>query len=215
MRLLIILASLAFNTGGGSAFIPRGVFQLSQRQITQQRLALQLNLAETAVVAGGIVGALLWFQGADGRAKRENWRVYEEKEEEEREKRRLRAYIKPKPLWTETELREYDGVKDMRGPLLVAADSLVFNAYKGRHFYGPGCEYHIFAGRDATRLLAKGLLLEESPESSEQPLNLAERAALAAWVMTLKSKYEVVGRLDGAGPSLSESVEAAIPNFMR
>jgi membrane-associated progesterone receptor component len=93
-------------------------------------------------------------------------------------------------------LAEFDGT-DEDGPMLFAADGLVFNVWKGRHFYGPGGEYHIFAGRDATRLLAKTQLEEEEPEQLKVPLNIAEKAALAGWIYTFKNKYEIVGRLEG------------------
>jgi membrane-associated progesterone receptor component len=98
-------------------------------------------------------------------------------------------------------LAEFDGTdEDEDGPMLFAADGLVFNVWKGRNFYGPGGEYHIFAGRDATRLLAKTILEEEEPEALLLPLNIAEKAALAGWMYTFKNKYEVVGRLEGFDP---------------
>jgi membrane-associated progesterone receptor component len=88
------------------------------------------------------------------------------------------------------------------GPILFAADGLVFNVYKGRNFYGMGGEYHIFAGRDATRLLAKTKVEEESSFELTQKLNIAERAALAAWIYTFKSKgYDIVGKLQDFDPS--------------
>ena len=67
----------------------------------------------------------------------------------------------------------------------------------GRQFYAAGSEYNVFAGRDATRLLAKGFLVEETPEEAREPLNVAQRAALAGWLFTWKSKYEIVGQLEG------------------
>lgn len=58
----------------------------------------------------------------------------------------------------------------------------------------------MFAGRDATRLLAKGKLEEETDEERKKPLNMAERATLQGWMWTFESKYEVVGKLDGFDP---------------
>ena len=66
---------------------------------------------------------------------------------------------------------------------------------------GPGGEYHIFAGRDATRLLARTIVEEETPEDAAKPLNMGERAALAGWMFTIKNKYEVVGQLEGFDPN--------------
>jgi len=173
------------------------------------------DVADTLVATSSVIGAYFWFKGADERATIEKWREFEEREKSEREVRRQLAYLAPKPLWKLSEIQEFNGIKDMRGPLLIAVDGSIYNAYKGRHFYGPGCEYHIFAGRDATRLLAKGLLEEEPLETSTLPLTLKDRATLAAWVLTFKSKYEVVGRLEGSGPSFSDSVDASIPDFLR
>ena len=81
------------------------------------------------------------------------------------------------------------------GPILLAVDGTVYNVYKGRNFYGPGGEYAIFAGRDATRLLAKGKLDEETDAEQQQPLNIAERAVLATWIYTFQNKYDIVGPL--------------------
>ena len=88
--------------------------------------------------------------------------------------------------------------------------------YKGRHFYGPGCEYHVFAGRDATRLLAKNSLEEENPEAASVPLSLGERASLAGWMVVLRSKYEVVGRFEGAEllDGGGASIDASAPSFL-
>jgi len=71
---------------------------------------------------------------------------------------------------------------------------------QGRNFYLPGSEYHLFAGRDATRLLAKGKLEEETEDERAKPLNMAERAALQGWMWTFQTKYEVVGEIDGFDP---------------
>merc|ERR1711957_606898 len=99
-------------------------------------------------------------------------------------------------FWMEEELSVYDG-SDETGPILFAADGMVFNVWKGRNFYGPGCEYHIFAGRDATRLLAKQKLEGETKEELNGKLSVAEKAVLQGWIYTFKSKYEVVGKLEG------------------
>ena len=123
-----------------------------------------------------------------------------------REERRKAAHIEPREVWREEELAEWRG-EDFTGPVLVAVDGLVFNAWQGRHFYGPGCEYHIMAGRDATRLLAKQKLEEETEAERAVPLNLAERATLAGWLLTFKNKYQVVGKLEGHDPT-STSIEA-------
>jgi len=148
-----------------------------------------------------LAGLVWWFGGPRERqAERDRRRAAEAAESEVLAARAARAYVEPrsdnKP-WTAEELAEFDGSKDPEGPILIAVDSRVFNVWKGRHFYAPGCEYHIFAGRDATRLLARGLLEEEPPEDAAKPLTLAEQASLQTWLWTFENKYEVVGVTSG------------------
>eukprot|EP00967_Tisochrysis_lutea_P112650 scaffold178211_cov32-Tisochrysis_lutea.AAC.1 len=112
------------------------------------------------------------------------------------EELRRRAYIEPRESWTPTELAAFDGTSDPEGPILMAADGLVYNVGGvGARFYGPGGEYHCFAGRDATRLLAKQRTEEETADELAVPLSLAEKLVLSGWILVLKRKYVVVGPL--------------------
>ncbi len=145
------------------------------------------------------VGALAWWLGGsksrNRQAKYDEWKSKEREYQEERE--RL-AYIGPREVWKEEDLKAYDGSADNNtGPLLMAVKGDVFNVWKGRNFYGPGAEYHIMAGRDATRFLAKNRLEEETEEEKRVELNVAERANLEAWYWTIKNKYQRVGSLQG------------------
>ena len=155
------------------------------------------NVVEVLGGFGVIFAGWLYVDGADDRARQRRREEEDARYLEYQEARARKAYVEPKEFWKESELAEYDGSKDEDGPILFAADGLVFNVYKGRNFYGPGGEYHIFAGRDATRLLARTKVEEESEEEAKQPLNMAERAALAGWIFTFKGKYEIVGKLEG------------------
>lgn len=110
------------------------------------------------------------------------------------ERKRL-AHIEPRAEWTLADVAQHDGTAADGGPILLAADGEVFNVGTGRNFYGPGGEYALFAGRDATRLLAKMRTELESADEAARPLSIAERLTLAGWVFTLRSKYELVGRL--------------------
>uniref|UniRef100_A0A7S4NAG0 Cytochrome b5 heme-binding domain-containing protein n=1 Tax=Odontella aurita TaxID=265563 RepID=A0A7S4NAG0_9STRA len=171
---------------------------------SQRKPAFALGLAPeaTAGIAAAMCGgaALLWFSGAEERSRRAEYTEWEAEERERREEMARRAYIEPRDdmnPWTVEELKQYDGTERDDGPILFAADGVVLNVAAGRHFYGPGCEYHIFAGRDCSRLLAKSKLEEETEEETSKPLTVAERAALAGWMWTFKSKYTTVGKLDG------------------
>lgn len=109
--------------------------------------------------------------------------------------RRRRVRVEPREVWTLDELRRYDGKADEAAPILLAADGDVFDVSAARNFYGAGGEYSNLAGRDATRLLARMRTEDEPPDEAARPLSLAERVTLAGWLYTLRSKYEVVGRL--------------------
>jgi len=173
----------------------RGIQKSGERESTV--LHIDLTTLVGAAVGGGAL--VLWISGAEDRAQQEKYKEWEAKDQAIREERAKLAFIEPKEFWTESELAQYNG-SDETGPLLFAAGGEVFNVWKGRHFYGPGCEYHIFAGRDASRLLAKSKLEEETEEEKEVPLSIAEKAALQGWIYTFKSKYEIVGKLRNFDP---------------
>ena len=117
------------------------------------------------------------------------------------------AYVRPRKLWHPSELVRYDGTRGAESPILLAADGKVFNVSLARRLYGPGGEYAVMAGRDATRLLARNSLDEPPHADGHSELSLAERASLAAWVFSLEQKYDTVGRL-AAGEEL-RTLEAA------
>ncbi|GFH60146.1 hypothetical protein CTEN210_16622 [Chaetoceros tenuissimus] len=175
--------------------------QLQTSKSTTTQLNLDLN---PPIIAGGAValfGIWLYIDGYDARERNRQNKEYEAQVKAIEEERARLAYIKPKDYWTEDELKQYDGSlendPEQNGPILMAANGKVFNVYKGRNFYGPGGEYQNFAGRDATRLLAKTQVEEESEEEMKKPLNMGQRATLQGWMWTLESKYDIVGELEG------------------
>lgn len=161
---------------------------------------MEMNLPITIAAITATAAGWLYLDGADDRERKRLNASYDAEIKQREEERAKQAYIEPKEYWTLEELREYDGTKDPDGPILICADGKVYNVYKGRNFYAPGGEYHIFAGRDATRLLAKTMVEEETEEQLAKPLNMAERAALQGWMWTFDSKYEVVGKLEDFDP---------------
>ena len=150
-------------------------------------------VAGSAMAVGA---AAIWMSGAENRQWRAELAENAQREREIQERRAALAYVEPKDFWSEEELRSYDG-SDPDGPILLAVDGTVFNVYKGRNFYGKGGEYSVMAGRDATRLLAKTSLEEETEEEKKKPLTIAEKAALEGWYWTFKNKYDAVGQLEG------------------
>jgi membrane-associated progesterone receptor component len=147
----------------------------------------------TIAIGGAVISAasaILYVSGSEDRERQELYAEWE------------KAYIEPRVAkWTEEELKDYDGTSDDHGPILMAVDGDVYNVWKGRYLYGPGGIYHILAGRDATRLLAKSMLEEETEEERSQSLSITDRATLETWKFTFMGKYEIVGKLDGFNSS--------------
>mmetsp|Transcript_13916 Transcript_13916/g.18191 ORF Transcript_13916/g.18191 Transcript_13916/m.18191 type:complete len:246 (-) Transcript_13916:1197-1934(-) len=94
------------------------------------------------------------------------------------------------------ELSKFDGVQSAK--IYIGLDGDVYDVSSAASFYGPGGEYHIFAGKDATRALAKGVLDEEIV--NERPgdtsdLDGLEIMKLEDWKETYDSKYPIIGKL--------------------
>ena len=108
--------------------------------------------------------------------------------------------------FTLQQLRKYDGVvdeaapkhsPDNQGKIYVAIKTFVYDVTEAKDFYGPGEAYHCFAGRDASRALAK-LSFEEAELANGDlsDLSAAELDQLGDWVGKFEMKrYPVVGRL--------------------
>ncbi|KAJ2083730.1 Dihydrodipicolinate synthase [Coemansia sp. RSA 988] len=102
--------------------------------------------------------------------------------------------------WTKRDISQYTGAEER--PILIALDGKVYDVTDGRGFYGPGCAYNVFAGRDASRLLAKqtfddGVTEEEinAPIDSLDDLTDEDRESLDAYIGLFGVKYQCVGVL--------------------
>ncbi|KAF3927661.1 Neudesin [Orbilia brochopaga] len=101
--------------------------------------------------------------------------------------------------YTPKTLLPYNGTDEPR--VLLAVKGTVFDVSAGRSFYGPGGPYSIFAGRDASRGLAKGVLEDSLLTDVDKPIDRLddlteeERGALDGWFETFEGKYLVVGEL--------------------
>jgi len=113
-----------------------------------------------------------------------------------------------------TELAPFSGADG--SAIYIALDGIVFDVTShpsGRDFYGPGCGYNIFAGKDATIGLST---MQLDPAKWDVPLaslTPAQRETLAQWVGKFMAKYEVRGCLRGTGahgtlPLLREKLAA-------
>ncbi|KAJ4834338.1 Bifunctional protein GlmU [Turnera subulata] len=96
--------------------------------------------------------------------------------------------------FTASQLREYNGT-DPSKPIYVAIKGRVFDVSTGKTFYGPGGSYEMFAGRDASRALAKMSKNEEDISASLDDLTDKEKDVLADWERKFEAKYPVAGRV--------------------
>lgn len=63
-------------------------------------------------------------------------------------------------LLTPEQLALYNGT-DSTKPIYLAINSTIFDVTAGKHTYGPGGSYEVFAGRHATRAFVTGCFLED------------------------------------------------------
>ncbi|CAG7869741.1 unnamed protein product [Brassica rapa] len=123
-------------------------------------------------------------------------------------------YPQPEPLpppvqlgeITEEELKQYDG-SDSKKPLLMAIKGQIYDVSQSRMFYGPGGPYALFAGKDASRALAKMSFEESDLTGDISGLGPFELDALQDWEYKFMSKYVKVGTIqknDGEGKESAE-----------
>ncbi|KAJ1280142.1 hypothetical protein BS78_04G208700 [Paspalum vaginatum] len=101
---------------------------------------------------------------------------------------------------TEEELRAYDG-SDPEKPLLMAIKGQIYDVTQSRMFYGPGGPYALFAGRDASRALAKMSFEASDLTGDISGLGPFEVEALQEWEYKFKSKYVTVGTIKNTVPA--------------
>ena len=97
--------------------------------------------------------------------------------------------------YTLAQLRSFTG--EDGGHILVAISGKVYDVTKrGKSFYGPGGGYHVFAGRDASRGLAKmSLESADVDDPRVDDLMLSEIDTLSDWTQKFEMKYKVVGHI--------------------
>nr|ACJ85430.1 unknown [Medicago truncatula]AFK47952.1 unknown [Medicago truncatula] len=95
---------------------------------------------------------------------------------------------------TEEELKAYDG-NDHDKPLLMAIKGQIYDVSQSRMFYGPGGPYALFAGKDASRALAKMSFDEKDLTGDISGLGPFELDALQDWEYKFMEKYVKVGTI--------------------
>uniref|UniRef100_A0A0D6R9H6 Cytochrome b5 heme-binding domain-containing protein n=1 Tax=Araucaria cunninghamii TaxID=56994 RepID=A0A0D6R9H6_ARACU len=95
---------------------------------------------------------------------------------------------------TAEELKGYDG-SDPKKPLLMAIKGNIYDVSQSRMFYGPGGPYALFAGKDASRALAKMSFEEKDLTGDLEGLGPFELDALQDWEYKFMGKYVKVGQI--------------------
>ena len=201
---IVFSALLLFFFTSTVAFTNNNILYNHQNN-KRMRHDTKLHVEPVIIAVGALTtaGAISFILNNNNNIQSTDSQQYAEYVAREKERGQL-AYITPKDTWKEAELQPYNGSNDETGPILLAVKGEVYNVYKGRNFYGPGGEYHIMAGRDASRFLAKNSLVEESNEEKDVPLNIAERASLESWYWIIRNKYDLVGQLEEYDPKTTE-----------
>ncbi|GMP73657.1 hypothetical protein CsSME_00031347 [Camellia sinensis var. sinensis] len=112
---------------------------------------------------------------------------------------------------TEEELKVYDG-SDPKRPLLMAIKGQIYDVTQSRMFYGPGGPYALFAGKNASRALAKMSFEEQDLTGDISGLGPFELDASQDWEYKFMTKYAKVGSVKKTvpvtdGSSSGEAVE--------
>ncbi|KAL8201608.1 hypothetical protein R6Q57_010755 [Mikania cordata] len=113
---------------------------------------------------------------------------------------------------SEQELRAYDG-NDPQKPLLMAIKGQIYDVSQSRMFYGPGGPYALFAGKDASRALAKMSFEDQDLNGDLTGLGASELDALQDWEYKFMSKYVKVGTIKKPEdvPEASPAAESTEP----
>lgn len=107
---------------------------------------------------------------------------------------------------TEEELKAYDG-SDPKKPLLMAIKGQIYDVSQSRMFYGPGGPYALFAGKDASRALAKMSFEDKDLTGDIEGLGPFELDALQDWEYKFMGKYVKVGQIKKSASKEVEVVE--------
>ncbi|CAH1430270.1 unnamed protein product [Lactuca virosa] len=111
---------------------------------------------------------------------------------------------------SEEKLKAYDG-NDPEKPLLMAIKGQIYDVSQSRMFYGPGGPYALFAGKDASRALAKMSFEDKDLNGDLTGLGAFELDALQDWEYKFMSKYVKVGSINNseAPPAESTATDSA------
>ncbi|CAB1449617.1 unnamed protein product [Pleuronectes platessa] len=108
-------------------------------------------------------------------------------------KLKFKPATKPVRLFTEEELRRYDGSEEAQ-PVYMAVKGVVFDVTTGKEFYGKDAPYNALVGKDSTRAVAKMSLDPADLTSDTSGLSEEQLTSLdSVFEGTYKTKYPIVG----------------------
>ncbi|XP_052001802.1 neudesin-like [Xyrauchen texanus] len=105
----------------------------------------------------------------------------------------IKPASKPVRLFTEEELKRYDGSEDGQ-PIYMAIKGVVFDVTTGKEFYGKGAPYNALVGKDSSRAVAKMSL--DPADLTHDTTGLTEEQLMSLeqiFTGTYKTKYPIVG----------------------
>ncbi|KAL8394275.1 hypothetical protein RB595_002297 [Gaeumannomyces hyphopodioides] len=97
-------------------------------------------------------------------------------------------------------------VKILKDDLAKATGVEGGTCYVAIKAYQPGGAYHVFAGKDASRALAKSSTQADDVSPEWKDLDEKEQGVLNDWITFFSKRYNVVGVLDGADNLAEEPV---------
>ncbi|KAI9159940.1 hypothetical protein LWI28_003548 [Acer negundo] len=112
---------------------------------------------------------------------------------------------------TKEDLKQYDG-SDSKKPLLMAIKGQIYDVSQSRMFYGPGGPYALFAGKDASRALAKMSFEDKDLTGDTSGLGPSESETLQDWEYKFMSKYVKVGSIKKEEVPVADVESAAEKN---
>ncbi|XP_068437021.1 neudesin [Clinocottus analis] len=108
-------------------------------------------------------------------------------------KLKYKPTTKPVRLFTEEELKRYDGSVEGH-PIYLAVKGVVFDVTKGKEFYGKDAPYNALVGKDCSRAVAKMSLDPADLTSDTSGLTEEQLESLESiFEETYKAKYPIVG----------------------
>ncbi|KAG0049215.1 hypothetical protein BGZ83_005942 [Gryganskiella cystojenkinii] len=98
-------------------------------------------------------------------------------------------------VFSAQDLSQYNG-SDASKPIYVAIKGKVFDVTLKPEMYGPGKNYNVFAGKDASKALGMSSTKPEDCVADYSGLNDEQRKTLDDWVTFFEKRYTVVGTVN-------------------